>query len=123
MMNGAHSTRDLAQERGVALYDTVESVGDMVSSGVCEPRASGEQAAAGRRRGRRAAPAARSAAGTAPAGIAGARAADKPGSAAQGHSLEAADPAGEEPLRGVPEFSPVPVESLERVLEGLRQLS
>jgi hypothetical protein len=141
MMDGTLSARDLAWESGLALYEAAECVGELVAAGLCAPRASEAavperigakpRTVSGQGSGRVTArgvttrariPKAESASGvremprrrpgSAPAASA---------SAASASAASAAEPGPDQ--AGDPDFTPVSVDSLRRVLDALRRLN
>jgi hypothetical protein len=133
MMDGSYSARDLAWESGQPLYETVEHVGDLVRAGLCAPSADAPPSAGAPRSA--AAPLSADAPAAAPESAAPDSTARAVGRATrqdrqqpEASAALAGDPAADAgpDAAGRPEgaeFTPVSVDALRRVLDGLRKLS
>jgi hypothetical protein len=144
MMDGSATARDLAWDNGLALYETAECVGALVSAGLCEAVAAPAPVAVPEPRVAKAGPQPKVVSGLAPGRVTArgvttrARLPKAPaGSSGEGSGVRQAMPrrrpgAAEAVPIGAqiqPEISaeadstPVSIESLRRVLDGLRRLS
>ena len=147
MIDGTLSVRDLAFAQGLPLYEVIEDVGDLVQAGLCAPvavGAVGRTGPAAQTTGRhRAVPG--SASTTTRSRVATAESAGRstdvratarrrqaadsplPAAAAEGSQVGPSSPGAEEaelpPEADEADFTPVSIDALQRVLEGLRRLN